>query len=95
MRIHTGGFMNMVTGGASVQSIKHKLNTRSSADAELVRVDDILTQVIWTQYFLKGQGYMIHDNIISQDNQSAIRIEKNSKQSSIKRTRHITEAAYL
>ena len=46
MRINTGGFMNMGTGGAYVQSIKKKLNTKSSTEAELIRVDDVLTQVI-------------------------------------------------
>ena len=48
MRIHTGGFMTIGTGGAYVQSIKHKLNTKISTEAEIVGVDDILTQVIWT-----------------------------------------------
>ena len=49
MRGHTGGFMTMGIGGAYVQSSKQKLNTKSSTEAELVRVDDVLTQVIWTR----------------------------------------------
>ena len=53
MRRHTGGFMSMGTGGAYVKSRKHNLNTKSSTEAELVGVDDVLTQVIWTRYFLK------------------------------------------
>ena len=48
MRSHTGGFMIMGTGEAYVQSSKQKLNTKSSTEAELVGVDDVLTQVIWT-----------------------------------------------
>ena len=68
MRSHTGGFMTMGTGGAYVQSRKRKLNTKSSTEAELVGVDDVLTQVIWTRYFLKEQGYMIQDNVLYQDN---------------------------
>ena len=48
MRIHTGGFMTMLTGGAYVLSIKQKLNTKSSTEAELIGVDDVLTQVICT-----------------------------------------------
>ena len=48
MRSHTGGFMTMSTGGAYVYSIKQNLNTKSSTEAELVGVDDVLTQVIWT-----------------------------------------------
>ena len=49
VRSHTGCFMTTVTGGGYVQSIKQKLNTKSSTDAELVRVHDLLNQVIWTQ----------------------------------------------
>ena len=53
MRSHTGGFMTMGTEGAYVQSSKQKLNTNSSTEDNLVVVDDVLTQVIWTRYFLK------------------------------------------
>ena len=95
MRSHTGGFMTMGTGGAYVQSSKQKLNTKSSTEAELVGVDDVLTQVIWTRYFLKEQGYMIHNNVIYQDNQSAIRLKKNGRRSIINRTRHINIRYYF
>ena len=57
---------------AYVRSSKQNLNTKISTEAELVGVDDLLTQVIWSQYFRKEQGYMIHDNVIYQDNQSTI-----------------------
>ena len=53
MMSHTGGFMTMGTGGAYVQSIKQKLNTKSSTEAGIVGVDDVITQLIWTIYFLK------------------------------------------
>ena len=95
MRIHTGGFVTMGTGGAYVQSSKKKLNTKSSTEAKLVGVDDVLTQVIWTRYFLKEQGHMIQDNFIYQYNQSAIRLEKNGKQYISKRTRHINIRYYF
>ena len=51
MRSHTGGFVTMGTVGAYVRSSKQKLNTKSSTEAEVVGVDDVLTQVIWIQYF--------------------------------------------
>ena len=38
---------------------------------------------------------MIHDNVIYQDNQIAIRLEKNGRQLSIKRTRHINIRCYF
>ena len=75
MRSHTGGFVTMGTVGAYVWSSKQKLNTNSSTEAELVGVDDVLTQVIRNQYFLKDKGCDIHDNVIYQDNQNAIKLE--------------------
>ena len=48
MRIRTGGFMTMGTGGAYAQSIKNKLNTKSSTKTYLIIVENVLTQVIWT-----------------------------------------------
>ena len=53
MRSHTGGFMTMGTLGAYVQSRKKKLNIKSSTEADIIVVYDVLTQVIWTRYFLK------------------------------------------
>ena len=71
------------------------MNIKSSTDAELVGVDDVLTQVIWTRYFLKEQGHIIQDNVIYQDNQSAIRLEKNGKRSISKRTMKINIRYYF
>ena len=92
---HTGGFMTMGTGGAYVQSSKQNLKTQSSTEADLVGGDNVPTRVIWTRYFLKEQGYIIHDNIIYQDNQSAIKLENNGRRSSNKRTRHINIRNYF
>ena len=70
-------------------STRQKLNTKSSTEAELVGVNDVMPQTLWTRYFMEVQGYEVHDNIVYQDNQSAILLEKNSRGSSSKRTRHI------
>ena len=67
MRIHTGGFMIMVSGGDYVKSRKQKFNTKSSNEADIFNVHDVLTQVVCTRYFLKEQGYEIQDNVIYQD----------------------------
>ena len=77
MRSHTGGFMTMGKWGAKVKYIKQKKNTK----AEIFGVDNILTQVIWTWYFLKGKGYEICDNIIYQYNHISIKLEDNDRQS--------------
>jgi len=38
---------------------------------------------------MEAQGYLVKDNILFQDNKSAILLEKNGKASSSKRTKHI------
>ena len=95
MRSHTGGFITMRTSGYCVQYRNQKLNTNSSTYAKLVGVEDVLTQVLWTRYFLKYQGCEVRDNIIYQDNQIAIKLEDNGIQSSIKRTCQINIRYYF
>ena len=89
MRGHTGGGLTMGRGFPIVSSTKQKLNTRSSTESELVGVDDMMPSIIWTRYFLKAQGYQVTDNVIFQDNKSTMLLERNGKQSSSKRTKHI------
>jgi hypothetical protein len=89
MRGHTGGGMSLGTGLPITTSTKQKLNTRSSTESELVAVDDYMQAICWTGYFLEAQGYGVHENILHQDNQSVILLEKNGKAFSSKRTKHI------
>ena len=95
IRSHNGGFMTMVTKGANVQYSKQKLNTNISTEAKLVGVDNVLTQVIWNQCFLKEQGYEINENVIYQDNQIGIKLEKNGRRSSSNQTRQINIRYYF
>jgi hypothetical protein len=76
-------------------STKQKLNTRSSTEAELVAVDDMMPQVLWTKYFLADQGFDIGPIRILQDNKSAILLEENGMASSSKRNRHIQIRYYF
>jgi hypothetical protein len=66
-----------------------KLNTRISTESELVGVDDAMSLIIWTRIFLLGQGFEVADNVVYQDNQSAMLLENNTKMSSSKCTRHL------
>ena len=66
-----------------------RLVARSLTEAELIGVHDLMPQIVWTGYFLKAQGLEIVDSILYQDNMSAMLLEKNGRQSSTKRTRHI------
>ena len=88
MRSHTGSVMSFGYGCAQGFSGKQKLNVRSSTEAELVGVDDRMSDICWLDYFLTAQGYALK-TWLNQDNKSAILLEQNGKQSSGKRTRHI------
>jgi hypothetical protein len=89
MKSHTGGAMSLGKGVIYGTSTRQKINTRSSTEAELVAVNEVLPQILWTRYFLEAQGYGTIDSIVYQDNQSAILLEKNGRASSSKRTRHL------
>jgi hypothetical protein len=84
---HTGAMMTMGNGAIQSMSRKQRLNTKSSTEAELVGADDSSTLVLWTKLFLEAQGHTIKQNILYQDNKSAILLEENGKKSSSKRTR--------
>ena len=45
--------------------------------------------MLWSKLFMEAQGVVVEDNILYQDNKSAILLEKNGKASSSKRTRHL------
>ena len=79
----------MGTGFLILTSTKQKLNTQSSTESELVGVDDLMPSILWTRHFLEAQGYGVRENIVFQDNRSAILLEKNGRASSSKRTKHI------
>ena len=79
----------MGRGFPIVSSTKQKLNTRSSTETEVVGADDFMPAICWTRYFMEAQGYKVIDNILFQDNKSAMLLAKNGKASSSKRTKHI------
>jgi hypothetical protein len=47
MKGHTGGAMTMGMGFPLDKSTKHKLNTRSSTESEIVAVDDLIPQILY------------------------------------------------
>jgi hypothetical protein len=88
-RCHTGATMSLGKGSVIGMSKKQKINTRSSTEFKLVGADDAIPQMMWTRYFLEGQGYNVEECILYQDNMSAMLLETNGKQSSSKRTKNI------
>jgi hypothetical protein len=81
MRSHTGATMTLGSGVICSISTKQKINTRSSTEAELVGVDNVVSKVLWMKLFIEAQN-------IYRDNMSSMKLEENGKASSGKRTRH-------
>ena len=94
MRGHTGGAMTMGRGYPLDTSTKHKLNSRNSTESEIIAVDNLISQILWTRLFMKAQGVEVRDNILYQDNKSAVLLETNGRASSSKRTKHINIRYY-
>ena len=89
MRSHMGGAMSFGTGIIHGKSSKQKLNTKSSTEAELVVVSDYIPYHVWIINFLRHQGYEIKNKILYQDNESAIKMEVNGRNSCTGNSRHI------
>ena len=84
---HTGSCLTLGHGSVLSISAKHKINTKSLTEAELVRVDDAMIFVMWMKHFFKSQLRSVNVNsplkplgsnvTIKQDNTSAIQLERN------------------
>ena len=79
----------MGEGALTSVSRKQGMNTRSSTEAEVVAADEVVGPMLWTEQFLTEQGYGINENILYQDNQSAMLLETNGRKSAGKRSRHL------
>ena len=75
-------------GPVFCKSTRQKLKSKSSTEAELIAVSDVLPQVIWTRDFLEQQGYDVGPAKLFQDNMSTIALAGKG-QSTAERTRHI------
>ena len=89
MRGHTGGALTMGTGCTVATLTKQKSNVRSYTIRELVAVNKMIAQIVWTSLFMEAQGVKVTNNILYQDNRSAILLAKNGRASSSKMTKHI------
>jgi hypothetical protein len=56
MKSHTGGMMTLGKGATYGTSTQQKINTKSSTEAELLGVNDVMPQVLWTKYWMEAQG---------------------------------------
>ena len=80
-------------------SMKEKINTKKSTEAEHVGVDDAMTFVMWMEHFFESQVQSVNTNsplkplgldvTIEQDKISAIQLERNGWRLNSKRTKHM------
>ena len=89
MKSHTAVVLSLGLGPICVESVKQKLVSRSSTEAELIALSDGLTHAIWAREWIICQGYKdVPPVIIYQDNLSTKAMAEKGMSTS-KRTRHI------
>ena len=81
--------MSFVWGLLHYQLTKQKLNTKHSTEAEIIGISDYLPFTIWLGMFLEDQGYFFKENHVYQDNESAVKMEKNGRNSCTCNSRHV------
>jgi hypothetical protein len=90
MRSHTGGVMSFGTYGLVCKSSsKQKLNTQNSTETEVVGASNFLPNTMRVQMFLAGQSYTLEKSALVQDNEIAMKLEKNGRMSAGQKSRHI------
>ena len=85
MKSHTSVTVSMGGGCPFLLSLRQRINTQSSTEVELVGVNDATYLIIWTRWFLEGQGFKVISNVVHQNNQSAMLLARNGKMSSGKK----------
>ena len=90
MRGHTGGGMSLGWGLVHAKATKQKLNSKSSTETEVIAVSEYVPYKIWLINFMEAQGYKFKDKVLFQDNMSAMRMEKNGRNSCTGNSRHIS-----
>lgn len=85
----TGILLKIAGCAVGVWSVKQKIVTKSSTEAELVALTEALTNIIWLRRFYEYQGYKdMPPIIVWEDNESCINLIKNPRHNK-QRTRHL------
>lgn len=85
---HTGSSITLGKGAVHARSVKQKIVTKSSTEAEMVALSDEASRGLWCNLFLEQQGYKLPPLKQLQDNQSTICLG-NKGSATAARTRHI------
>ena len=76
-------------GRNSLQIIKNKLNTESSIEAEVVKINDYVPLNTSIHLFMEAHVYPLKSNVVYQHNQSATFMERNGQVSCNENSCHI------
>ena len=90
MKDHAGFNGSLRKGAVYSTSTQQKMNTKSSTEAKLVYVDDLMPMKMCTRYLLNAKGYEVGASKVYQDNQIVMFLDKNRRASSKKRIRHVS-----
>ena len=86
---HSGLFTTMGKGAMISQAKKLGIVTTSSTETEIVSTGERLPKCTWFRYFRIAQGDSATEDILMQDNKSAILLQKNWPFSTGKGSKHI------
>jgi hypothetical protein len=89
MKSHTDGVVSFGRAAFMSKSSNHKLNTKSSTEAELVGASNYVPYPIWAKKVLAAQDYALKEKVFYQDNQSMVRFKRNGRKSCGPNSRHI------
>ena len=90
MRGHTGDGMLLGWELVHAKATKQKLNSKSSTETEVIAVSEYIPYKTWLINFMEAQGYKFKDKVLFQDNMSAMKMEKNGRNSCTGNSRHIS-----
>ena len=86
---HSGMFTTMGKGALISAAKKLGIVTTSSTETEIVSTRERLPKCTWFRYFRIAQGDKITEDVLMQDNKSAILLQKNWPFSTGKGSKHI------
>ena len=81
--------MSLGWGLVHAKATKQKLNLKSSTETEVIAVSKYVLYKIWLINFMEAQGYKFKDKVLFQDNMSAMKMERNGRNSCTGNSRHI------
>ena len=87
-KYHTGTVLKLGRAFIFGYSMKQRINTKSSCEAELVGVSDGVNPAIEIMNFMINQGHEAKPVTLMQDNKSTIKMIESGK-SNLERSRHI------